>query len=266
MRSLIMGIITMLTMSTTASAQEFAVKQLNESPRHHEWVKVQSGENRIVHSFVAYPEQKENALAVIVIHENSGLTDWVRSFTDQLAAEGFLAIAPDLLSSFDDQRGQTNDFDSSDDAKNAIYGLDQQQVTNDLKAVQEYITSVPSANGKIAVIGFCWGGAQSFKYAANGKELAGAFVFYGSPPEPALIAGISTPVYGFYGENDQRINATIQETKKQMEENNKLYEYKIYPGAGHAFMRHGDDPAASEENKSARNQSWIRLNQLLSNF
>lgn len=266
MRVFIMSILTMLPLSTSVLAQEFAIKQLNESPRHHEWVKFQSGENRNVNSFVAYPEKNENALAVIVIHENRGLTEWVRSFADQLAAEGFLAIAPDLLSGFDDKHDKTSDFDSSDDAKNAIYQLDQKQVTNDLKAVQKYIANIASANGKVVVIGFCWGGAQAFKYAATGEGLAGALVFYGSPPEAEFISNISTSVYGFYGENDQRINATIPETKELMEENSKMYDYIIYPGAGHAYMRLGDDPAASNENKTARNQSWDRLKQILSSL
>lgn len=245
-------------------AQEHAQKQLNDSPRHHEWIEIQSN-GRTIYSFVAYPENQQDSLAVIVIHENRGLTDWVRSFADQLAAAGYLAIAPDLLSGYDEKHARTSDFENSDAARDALYQLDPNQITSDLLAVQKYIAQVPSSNGKTAVIGFCWGGSQSFRFAANSPDLSAALVFYGSPPsDEEQIRSISAPIFGFYGENDQRINATIPKTEEQMQQYDKVYEYEIYAGAGHAFMRRGDDPEGSPENKKARDESWERIKKVLS--
>ncbi|MDX1617284.1 MAG: dienelactone hydrolase family protein [Balneolaceae bacterium] len=245
-------------------AQDFALEQLEQSPRHHEWVEVQNGE-RTVHSFVAYPEASESTPAVIVIHENRGLTDWVRSFADQLAGRGYLAIAPDLLSGFDAEHERTGDFPSSDAARDALYRLDPEQITGDLKAVKDYIAGVPASTGTVAVMGFCWGGSQTFRFATNASDLAAAMVFYGSPPDrEAAYRGISAPVYGFYGGEDARINATIPETEKLMEKHGKTYRYAIYEGAGHAFMRRGDDPDGSPANRTARNRSWERLEKILS--
>lgn len=244
-------------------AQDFALEQLESSPRHHEWVEV-SVDGRTVHGFVAYPETNESTLAVIVIHENRGLTDWERSVADRLAEAGFLAIAPDLLSDFDAEHSRTSDFEAADAARDALYQLDEEQITRDLRAVQEYIAQDASSNGTTAVMGFCWGGAQTFRYAANASDIAAALVFYGSPPDAEEISAITAPVYGFYGENDERINATIPETEELMEEHGKTYDYEIYDGAGHAFMRSGDDPEGEPENRQARDASWERLVHILS--
>lgn len=250
--------------TSSAFAQDFALEQLENSPLHHEWVEVKNGE-RTVHSFVAYPQASEATLAVIVIHENRGLTDWVRSFADQVAGAGYLAIAPDLLSGFEEEHDRTSDFESSDAARNAIYQLDPDQVTKDLLAVKQYIAAIPSSNGKVAVMGFCWGGSRTFRFATNAPGLSAALVFYGSAPEDEeKIKKITAPVYGFYGGNDERINATIPGTEKMMKTHNKTYQYEIYEGAGHAFMRSGDDPEGSPENKAARNKSWERIKLILS--
>jgi carboxymethylenebutenolidase len=247
-------------------AQDFALQQLNDSPRHHEWVEIPMNE-RSIRSFVAYPEKSEDALAVLVIHENRGLTDWVRSLADQLAAEGYLAIAPDLLSDFSREAQNTDDFASSDDARTAIYQLDAQQVTQDLKAVRDYIAGVPASNGKVAVMGFCWGGSQTFRFATNSDEIEAALVFYGTAPEDySAIEQISVPVFGFYGGDDQRVNATIETTQQMMEKAGNTYEYEIYPGAGHAYMRRGDNPDGSQPNKEARDQSMQRVQTILANY
>jgi len=252
--------------SQTVTAQDFALEQLEESPRHHEWVEVTDGD-RTIHNFVVYPEVSENAMAVIVIHENRGLTDWVRSFADQLAAEGYIAIAPDLLSNFDEDHQKTSDFESSDAARNALYELDQDLITQDLKAVQDYVTQLPAANGNVVVAGFCWGGSQTFRYATNADGLSAALVFYGSAPtDGEQISKISTPVYGFYGGNDQRINSTIPQTSELMQEYDKEYIYNIYEGAGHGYMRTGDAPDASQANKTARNSSWEWIRGILSDL
>jgi carboxymethylenebutenolidase len=253
----------LLLLASPAIAQDFAKAQLDASPRHHEWVDVASGE-RQVHCFVAYPEKSKNALAVIVIHENRGLTDWVRSFADQLAAQGYLAIAPDLLSDFDSAHARTSDFEDSDAAREAIYKLDADQVTADLLAVQGYVAKVPSANDKLVVAGFCWGGGQSFRFATNAKGLSAALVFYGVPPaDSAAFTRIVAPVYGFYGGDDQRINATIGATQAHMKSLGKRYEPEVYDGAGHAYMRRGEEPEPTLANRKARDASWLRLTQIL---
>ena len=244
-------------------AQDWAVERLEASPRHHEWVEIPSGE-RVVRAFVAYPERSEPTPAVIVIHENRGLTDWVRSFADQIAAAGHLAVAPDLLSDFDSEHARTSDFQSSDAARDAIYQLDPDQVVDDLGVVQRFVAELPAASGKVAVAGFCWGGAQSFRYATHAPDLAAAFVFYGSAPEDVeRIRAISAPIYGFYGGEDARINAGIPATEERMNQLGKTYEAVIYPGAGHGFMRSGEEPDASDANRRGREQAWDRLTELL---
>lgn len=256
-------ILILLGITSSISAQEFALKQLQSSPRHHEWVNVKSGE-RNVRCFVVYPEVSKKATAVIVIHENKGLTDWVRSFSDQLAGEGYLVIAPDLLSDFSPEMKNTESFENPDKATNAIYQLKPEQVTADLVAVQSYIAGDKASNGKTVVAGFCWGGMQSFRFATNNSTIKSALVFYGSAPDkPEDIQKITVPVYGFYGENDQRINAGIESTEKLMKQAGKKYDYVIYPGAGHGYMRQGEDPAATPENKKARDESWKRLLEIL---
>ena len=256
----------LLLSAAPVSAQDFALKQLEKSPRHHEWVKIHAGK-RMIHGFVAYPEKAEKTLAVIVIHENRGLTDWVKSFADQLAATGYLAVAPDLLSGFDTSHDRTSDFADSDQAREAIYDLDPDQITRDLLAVQKYAAALPSSNGKTAVIGFCWGGGQSFRLATYAPDLVAALVFYGPPPaEDERIAAISAPVFGFYGGLDQRINATIPETREKMKKHGKDYKVEIYDGASHAFMREGDDPTGAAANKAARDAAWVRIKKILSSM
>ncbi|MEE4176058.1 MAG: dienelactone hydrolase family protein [Bacteroides sp.] len=245
------------------NAQDFALQQLENSPRHQEWVEIQSGD-RTLHAFVVYPEVSTYSLAVVVIHENAGLTNWVRSFSDQLAGKGFLVIAPDLLSSFDENHKKTSDFTTGDAARNAIYQLNPDQVTQDLEAALQYIAKDPSSNGKTAIMGFCWGGSETFRFATNNDEVLAGLVFYGSPPKNFVeIQKINAPVYGFYGGNDQRINATIPETEKWMKEAGKTFDYVIYPRAGHGYMRQGDSPAATPENLNAKNQSWQRIVEIL---
>ena len=252
-----------LLASSQLFAQDFSIKMLEDSPRHHEWVDVSHGE-RVVHSFVAYPEVSENAPTIIVIHENRGLTDWVRSFADQLAAAGYIAIAPDLLSEFSEDIHLTSDFETSDAARDAIYKLDADQVTADLEAVKTYIENVPGSTGEVVVIGFCWGGSQSFRFATNNNEIEAAMVFYGSPPaEMADLERIDAPVYGFYGEQDQRINATIESTKAMMDQAGKTYEPVIYPGVGHAFMRRGNDPAEEDVYHDMFDKAFKRVQEIM---
>jgi carboxymethylenebutenolidase len=250
-------------LSAPAFAQDWALQRLEKSPRHHEWAAIKSGE-RTVHTFVAFPESKAKATAVIVIHENRGLTDWVRSVADQLAEAGYVALAPDLLSGSAPEGGRTKDFATSDAAREAIYKLTPEQVTADLDAVAAYALKLPASNGKLAVAGYCWGGGQTFRYATHNKDLDAAFVFYGAfEHTKEQLADVAAPVYGFYGGNDERINATIPKSAELMRELGKRYEPVTYEGAGHGFMRSGEDPQGSEADKKARTEAWARWKTLL---
>ncbi|MCX2679249.1 dienelactone hydrolase family protein [Galbibacter sp. EGI 63066] len=237
--------------------------ELAVSERHHEWVDLKRGDGTFK-AFVVYPESDTPTQAVIVIHENRGLNDWARSFTDQLAAEGYLAIAPDLISNTVEGIEKTTDFENSDKAREAIYALDPDQVTEDLNTTYEYIKNDPASNNKIFVVGFCWGGSQSFRYATNNPDLEKALVFYGTAPkDKSVLEQIKCPVYGFYGGNDNRVNSTIPDTEKAMEKYDKKYEHVIYDGAGHAFMRRGAESDADEANKTAHDKAWESLLKLL---
>src|SRR3990172_10006851 len=162
-----------------AGAQEWAKQKLEKSPRHGEWVEIKH-DNRTVQAFVVYPESKQKAPVVIVIHEIFGLSEWARTVADQLAANGYIAIAPDFLSGMGPNGGKSSDFASVDAAREANSKLYPAQVTADLNAVADYAKKLPASNGKLAVAGFCWGGGQSFRFATNHSDLKAAFVFYGS--------------------------------------------------------------------------------------
>ncbi|MDX1586718.1 MAG: dienelactone hydrolase family protein [Balneolaceae bacterium] len=258
-----------LVLAFEASAQDYATRQLENSPRHHEWITMESS-GRVLHTFVAYPERSDNAPVVLVIHENRGLNAWARSFADQLAGAGYIAVAPDLISNTVEGVQKTTDFESSDTAREAIYALDPEMVTTDLMNVLDYAHSIDAGDGTVAVAGFCWGGSQSFRFATNaGDKIDAALVFYGTGPEsPEAYERIEVPVYGFYGGDDQRVNATIEGSKEMMEKFGNTYDYMIYEGAGHAFMRRGDDPDASEDdpNVIARNKAWERMKGILENL
>ena len=239
-------------------------EKLSQSVRHHEWIDLKREDGSICKAFVIYPESSKPTKSILVIHENRGLNDWARTFSDELAAHGFLVIAPDLISNTVKGIEKTTDFENTDKAREAIYALDQDKVTYDLNSVFNYIKNDKASTGDVSIIGFCWGGSQSFRYATNNKSLKEALVFYGTAPtESELYANIEAPVYGFYGGNDNRVNATIKTTDSLMTLNNKTYKYEIYEGAGHAFMRRGSEPDTDEANKKAYDESWKRLLELL---
>jgi carboxymethylenebutenolidase len=246
-----------------AGAQDPALARLENSPRHHEWVALRNGD-RAVHTFVAYPEKSIKATAVLVIHENRGLNDWARAVADRLAEEGFIALAPDLLSGAAPGGGNTKDFSTSGDATRAIGQLPPAQVVGDLGAVAAYARTIPAANGRLAVVGFCWGGSQTWRFAMAHSDLAGAFPFYGTAPDEAEgFARIGCTVHGFYGGNDARVNATLERTAAAMKAAGKTFDPVVYEGAGHAYMRSGEAVDAQPANKAAMDQSWVRLLALL---
>ena len=257
-----------------APAPNWAKAALAKSPRHGEWVNVKSG-TRNVSAFVVYPEVKNKATSVVLIHEIFGMSDWVQLEADQLAAEGYIAIAPDLLSGMAPKGGGTSEFADANAVGKAIRDLPPDQITADLNAVADYVAKLPAANGKVAVAGFCWGGGQAFRFATNRPSLVAAFVFYGPGPETAdAIAKIQAPVYGFYAGNDTRIGATVPKTQELMKAAGKTYDVVTYEGAGHGFMRAGDAPPPAADadakmreaytgNKKARDEAWARWKAIL---
>ncbi len=238
--------------------------ELEASPRHGEWVKVTTSDERTLNTFVVYPEVKEPATAIIVIHEIFGLTDWIRLVADRLAAAGFVAICPDLLSGMGPDGGGTESFESGDDVRRTIRDLSSAQVASDLDTIQKYARDLPSTNEKIAVSGFCWGGGQTFSYAVHSQTIAAGFVFYGRAAPAEDVPKISAPIYGFYGESDNRINATIDETKAAADAANVTYDPVIYEGVGHAFLRRGMAEDANDAEKAATKAAWQRWVSLLS--
>ncbi len=239
-------------------AQEWAKAKLDASPRHHEYVTVHSGA-RAVQVFVDYPEARRKAPVVVMIHEIFGLTDWAKEMADELAAEGYIVVEPDLLSGTGPNGGGTDSYADQDARVKAVSMLNPAQVSADLDAAADYGEKLPSASGKLAVAGFCWGGGKSFLFATQRPELKAAFVFYGPPPPDEAMKGIHAPVYGFYAGNDARISATVPATVTAMKAAGKRYEPVVYDGAGHGFMRAGEAPDATPENKKAREAGFARL-------
>jgi carboxymethylenebutenolidase len=244
-----------------ASAQDWARAALEKSPRHREWVPVKH-DGRSVETFVVYPESKGKTPVVLIIHEIFGMTDWVQDLADQVAAAGYIAVAPDLLSGLGPNGGRSSDF-AEGKANEAVSHLNPDQVTADLNAAADYGLKIPASNGKLFVGGFCWGGSQTFRFATNRGDLSAAFVFYGGPPEKDAMARIKAPVYGFFAGNDARIGAMIPDAMVQMKAAGKTFDIVTYDGAGHGFMRAGEAPDAKDADKKARTEAWARWKSLL---
>ena len=248
-------------LSGSVSAQEykdFGRDRLNSSPRHQEWVDIKSGE-KTIKAFVVYPERKDKAPVMLVVQEIFGVTDWLRALCDELAENGVIAVAPDFLN------GQK--FEDADGAVKAVSALMPEQIKQVLDASSDYaLTKIPAGNGTIAVCGFCRGGQWAFDYATSNPKLKAVYSFYGTAvDDPAKIAKIPCPVYGFYGENDARVNVTISKAEELMKAAGKKYEPVIYKGAGHGFMRSGEpnNPNFREADGKARDEAWARWKKLL---
>lgn len=237
--------------------EQQAKAALETSPRHGEYVdiKLPSGGTPI-RTWVSYPERKDKAGVVIVIHEIYGLSDWIRGVADQLARDGFIAVAPDLISGLGANGGGTDSAASRDDVVKLVRGLTPEDATARLNAVYAYATKIPAANGKVATLGFCWGGARSFAYAASQPGLDAAVVYYGTSPEAADLAKVKAPVLGLYGEDDARVNATVGPAEAEMKKLGKKYEPNTYKGAGHGFLRAQDGRDGA--NLKATQQAWPR--------
>ena len=235
---------------SAGSKEPRAAAGIDSITTHGEWVKIKRGDQTI-RAYVAYPERKTKAPAVIVIHEIYGLTEWEPTVADRLAKEGFVAILPDLLST---KHGQTPADQNK--ARELIGELEPERVTADLNAVYDYVNRLPAVErDHIGVIGFCWGGGQSFRYATNNPNLKAAVVAYGPAPDSADLKRIKAPVLGVYAEKDERINASLPNVAAKMQSAGKTFSYEMYPGTGHGFLKPGRDGYDTPQ----REKAWKRI-------
>lgn len=218
---------------------------------HGEWVRFKNASGDSIRAYVAYPERKDKAPGIIVIHEIFGLTDWEPSVADRLAAAGYVAVLPDLLSS----RWGASPADP-DSGRKLTALLVPDQVTADLDAAYQYLTSLPAVRSSdIGTIGFCWGGGQSFRYATNNPKLKASVVCYGVAPDSADLPRIKASILGVYGENDARIDQSVPGVDSAMKRLGKRYQYDFYPGTGHGFLKPGRQGSDTDQPEKA----WARI-------
>jgi carboxymethylenebutenolidase len=240
-------------------AEGGAKAALEGSPRHGEWVDVANGAGPAIRSWVVYPEVKEKAPVVIVIHEIFGESDWIRAVTDRLAAEGFIAIAPDLLSGYGPKGGGMDEISADgggrDAVVKAIRKLSAEDVNGRLDAVRNFALKLPAATEKVGTVGFCWGGGMSFSYAIHQPGLNAAVVYYGSNPKDAAELGnIGAAVQGHFGGKDARVTSTVAPCQELMKKAGKVYEAHVYEGAGHGFLRQQEGQEGA--NMRAAEEAW----------
>ena len=202
---------------------------------HGEWVYFRNPSGGSIRAYVAFPERKDPAPGILVIHEVYGLTPWEPGVADRLAGAGYVAILPDLLSS----RFGVSPADP-DSGRKLTALLVPDQVTTDLDAAFDYLNGLQGVRkDDVASIGFCWGGGQSFRYATNNPRLKAAVVCYGPAPDSASLARVTAPVLGVYGENDDRIDGALPAVAQTMTALGKEFTYETYPGTGHGFLKPG---------------------------
>ena len=229
-----------------------ASTQLTASPRHGEWVMVSTGPADSVRAWVVYPERTTKAPVVIVVHEVYGLSPWIRSVADQLAAEGFLAIAPDLLTTKNIPGAPLDPEPQA--AIAAVRALNADDVHRQISAVAQYAMALPAAAPRYGIVGFCWGGGVSFEHAVRAPSLGASAVYYGVSPAPARLASVRAPVLGLYGADDARVNQTVPPADSAMKAMGKTYRPILYEGAGHGFLRQQD--GREGKNLAAARAAW----------
>ncbi len=247
-----------------------AAARLAASPRHGEWVKIawEPGSKDSLMAWIVYPAKSGKAPVVVVVHEIFGLSTWVRGVADQLASEGFIAIAPDLVSRV--RGGPTSVELSGDSARKLIGGVDFTERNKGIMAVANFAMSQPSADKKYGVVGFCWGGSTAWGAAVyNGKGFGGSVAYYGAPfaANGAVIvdslAKIQAPVLMLNGSLDARTGAFIPLADEAMKKLGKSFVGINYEGAVHGFARAQDDsvtgntsPATMPANLAAIKDGW----------
>jgi len=252
-----------IVLSTFAMFCPAVARSDEPSARRQEWVEIPVTQNRVVRALVAYPDSATPATVVVVLHEDRGLTNWERGIVDRLAARGYVAIAPDLLSDVASKGGGTDSFETTAAAREAVYQLKPDQVAADIDAVCAFARKAPEGNQRIAVAGFCWGGARAFEYATHNPEVAATLVFYGAAPGVDQMKNIHTPVHGFYGENDTRVTGDLNKVKTQMKDTGKVFQAVTYSGAAHGFLRTGAAKDARPADRKAHDEAWARLTLIL---
>jgi carboxymethylenebutenolidase len=247
------------------------VARLASSPRKGEYVNVMV-DGKPMRTWVVRPAGNGKAPVVVVIMEIFGLSDWIRGVADQLAAEGFIAVAPDIVVGYGKDGGDTSSLSTPQEITQAVLKVPPAEITAKLKAAREWGLKDSRSNGKSASVGFCFGGAQSFAFAVNEPGLNAAVVYYGQAPTDAppaargaaptpyevseRVANVKAPIIGFYGGlmQDARIGNTVAPTEAKMKAVGKTYEPHIFDGAAHGFLRAqtGNDGA----NMKATEQAW----------
>ena len=243
-----------------------AAAMLAASPRHGEWVNIElGGGDQPIATWIVRPEDPADAPVVLVIHEIFGLTDWVRAVADRLAENGFVAVVPDLLSGLGPDGGGTAAVASRDQVVRLIRSLEPADAVARLDAVRDHAATLPATTGRIATLGFCWGGSASFTYAVTQPHLQAAVVYYGSSPvETADYHLVGAPVLGLYGGDDERVNATIPTAAREMARYGKHFESEIFPGAGHGFLRAQEGRHGA--NREASLRAWRRTIEFLRRY
>jgi carboxymethylenebutenolidase len=237
---------------------------LEVSPRHGEYVDIPYADHAPLRTWVVYPERKDKAGVVLIVHEIFGLSDWIRGVADRLAADGFIAVAPDLISGLGPGGGGTDSVASRDDVVSLVRKLTPEESAARIAAVRAWAAKIPSANGKLATIGFCWGGGQSFTTATTNPPPQAAVVYYGVPPDSANLLNVRAPVLGNYGGNDARITSTVEATRATLAKLGRPYEPHVYDGAGHGFLRQQDTPDGA--NLKAAQAAWPRTVEFLRKY
>lgn len=192
-------------------------------------------------AFLAKPKTGKKFPAVIVIHENRGLVPHIKDVTNRMAAEGFLALAPDALSPVG---GTPEDITN---VRDLFAQLKPEETTKNFVAAVKYLKTHPNSNGKVGCTGFCWGGAMTNQIAVNCENLDAAAPYYGSQPKAEDVPKIKSPILAHYAENDERINAGISAFEEALKKNNKKYQIFTYPGTGHGFNNDSNTERYNEE-------------------
>jgi len=235
-------------------ADSMALAVLDTSPRDGEDVTVALDSGAPMKTWVVYPERKDKAGVVVLIMEIYGLSPWLRSVADQLAKDGFIAVAPDLVAGLGPGGGGTDSAATRDDVVKMVRALTPEEALARIEATRKFAASIPAANGTVATMGFCWGGGRSFEFAAHDPPPQAAIVYYGVSPDSATLLKVRAPVLGFYGGDDARVNATIDPAKAALKQSKRWYEPHIYEGAGHGFLR--AQTMREGANLKAAQQSW----------
>jgi carboxymethylenebutenolidase len=249
------------TVTTAATVQDSALPagaaearaRLAASPRHGEWAMIPTATGDSIRAWVVYPERSSLSPVVLVVHEIFGLTNWIRAVADQLAADGFIAIAPDLMTMHDIPADSTGD-PVREQATTIIRTLDPERYHRQLVSIADWGMALPAATDRYGIVGFCWGGSASFRHAIESSTVDAAVVYYGSAPDVGMLARVNAPILGLFAGDDARVNATVPPADSALRALGKPFEYHMFEGSGHGFLRQQDGRAGA--NMAATRSAW----------